>query len=681
MFKKLTVAASAAVILASCGGGNETSTYEAIHTEYMDSAVNPANDFYYFVNGRWMKTVVIPADRGRWGAFEQLNKTTDSMTLAVLEDATKNNTYEKSTDQGKAVTLYASVMDTVSRNKQGLEPLMPYLNEIEKIENTEDLNTYIARYIPYGESTLMGMGFDADLKNSNKNALYLSPAGLGLPDRDYYTKTDEKSVELQKKYRAFISSMLREFGSPANKADEDAERIYKIEKTLASSMLTKELRREPKLQYNPYSAADAAKSVSNLDLSGFFNILKVNPDTVIITEPAYMKAMNDLVTNKNIPDLKLLFRWGTIRGAASLLNDKVDKMSFDFYGKTMRGTPAQRPKNERALSVVNGTIGEALGKLYVDKYFPAEAKAKAKELVNDLMAAYRIRINGLDWMSAETKKKALHKLEKITVKIGYPDKWRDYSKLEIKAYAEGGSYLQNMMNASKFEIARNAAKYGKPVDKTEWGMSPQTVNAYYNPAYNEIVFPAAILQAPFFDFRADAAVNYGGIGAVIGHEISHGFDDQGAQFDADGNLVNWWTKEDLAKFQAKGKALIDQFNAYEALPGKFVNGQFTLGENIGDLGGVFSAYEALGIYLKRAGKVENIDGYTPQQRFFLSWGTIWRNKIRDEELETRLNTDPHSPGYFRAIGPLQNHEGFYEAFHVKPGDKMYRADSIRVKIW
>jgi predicted metalloendopeptidase len=302
-------------------------------------------------------------------------------------------------------------------------------------------------------------------------------------------------------------------------------------------------------------------------------------------------------------------------------------------------------------------------------------------LVDDLIAAYRTRINALDWMSPETKKKAQKKLDKLSIKIGYPDKWRDYSKLQVKSYADGGSYLENRLNAAKFEIARNAAKYGKPVDKTEWIMSPQTVNAYYNPQYNEIVFPAAILQAPFFDFRADAAVNYGGIGAVIGHEISHGFDDQGAQYDEDGNLVNWWTDNDLKKFQDKGKLLAKQYDGFEALPGKFVNGEFTLGENIGDLGGVFSAYDALHLNWKRNGKPEKMDGFTPEQRFFLSWATVWRNKIRDEELSMRLMTDPHSPGYFRAIGPLQNHPGFYEAFGVKPNNKMYRSDSLRVLIW
>lgn len=680
MIKNWIAAFSAAALIAGCAD-NKTDNYQALHLEYIDSSVNPADDFYNFVNGKWMKTAVIPADRGRWGAFEQLDKMADSMSLAVLEDALKTKKYDAKTDQGKAVTLFSSVLDTVNRNKQGVEPLKPYLTEIDQLKTLADLNAWTNKYLPYGESTLTGFYIGADEKNSNKNAVYVYPASMGLPDRDYYLKTDAESAELQKKYRQFVSAMLQEFGTEAKEADAQAERIYNFEKKLATPRLSKEERRDPVRQYNPRSAAEVSALLSKLDVGGFLKTLKINPDTLIVNEPAYCSAMNQLLTEANMPDIKLLLKWGTIRGAASSLNDKLENMSFGFYGTTMRGTPAMKPRSERALDVVNGSVGEALGKLYVDKYFPAEAKTKAKELVDDLIAAYRVRITNLDWMSETTKKKALSKLSKITVKIGYPDKWRDYSQLDVSAFADGGSYFQNMMNVSKFSVWYNMSKFGKPVDKAEWGMSPQTVNAYYNPSYNEIVFPAAILQAPFFDFRADDAVNYGGIGAVIGHEISHGFDDQGAQYDENGNLMNWWTEEDLAKFQEKGKALAAQYSAYEALPGKFVNGPFTLGENIGDLGGIFSAFEALQISMKRKGEADPIDGHTWQQRFFMSWATVWRNKIRDKELETRLNLDPHSPGYFRAIGPLQNHEGFYAAFNVKPGDKMYRADSVRVKIW
>lgn len=404
-------------------------------------------------------------------------------------------------------------------------------------------------------------------------------------------------------------------------------------------------------------------------------------DQIIIGELKFMNVLASEVKKAKVATLKNVMLWNMLRGSMGQLSEELDKMSFDFYGKTLRGTPEQSPLNERALSVVNGSLGEALGKLYVEKYFPAAAKIKAKAMVDDVIAAYRVRINNLEWMSAETKLKAQKKLDKLTVKIGYPDTWKDYANLDVASYEQGGSYFQNMLNLSKWSMADNMSKYGKPVDKTEWGMSPQTVNAYYNPVYNEIVFPAAILQPPFFDFKNDPAVNFGGIGAVIGHEISHGFDDAGAQFDENGNLVNWWTENDLVQFKERGKKLAEQYNKYEALPGKFVNGEFTLGENIGDLGGVASAYDGLMIHLKREGSVGKIDGYTQEQRFFMSWATVWRNKIRDEELAMRLITDPHSPGYFRAIGPLENHEGFYKAFDVKEGHKMYKSKADRVEIW
>ncbi len=679
--KRTIILATSVIGLAAFAPSNHHGEYQAIRLDYMDLSQNPADDFYNYVNGKWMQTAVIPADRGRWGSFEILNKMADSQSLAVLDEALKTNKYAPETDQGKAVTIYSSVMDTVSRNKQGIKPLVPYLKEITKIKNVAALNKYIIKYLPWGESTLLGIGVDADAKNSNKNVVYLGRPGLGLPDRDYYVKTDEKSKEKQEKYKAFIASLLVEFGDNPSQALGNASRIYELEKTMAESMMTKEERRDPVAQYNPYSVKDASALLSNFNLPGFLNALSFKTDSVIISEPKYFAALNGLMNAGKIEDIKLLFRWSSIRGAAGMLHTKLERLSFGFYGKYLRGTPAQRALNERALGVVNGTVGEALGKLYVDKYFSEDSKKKAKQLVDDLIAAYRIRINNLDWMSASTKAMAQKKLDKLMIKIGYPDKWKDYSKLQVKSYSKGGSYFMNMMNAGKFEVARNAAKFGKPVDKAEWLMSPQTVNAYYNPSYNEIVFPAAILQAPFFDARADAAVNFGGIGAVIGHEISHGFDDQGAQFDENGNLINWWTEEDLKQFEERGKKLATQFNGFEALPGQFVNGEFTMGENIGDLGGINSAYDGLLIHLKRTGESGKIDGFTPQQRFFLSWATIWRNKIRDEELSLRLKTDPHSPGYFRAIGPLQNHDGFYEAFGVKEGNKMFKPDSLRVKIW
>jgi predicted metalloendopeptidase len=656
--------------------------YKALEIKHMDTTMSPTEDFYTYVNGKWMETAEIPSDRGRWGSFDELGKKADSMALDVLESALKGDggiTYSPATDQGKAVMLYQTVIDIQNRNKQGTEPIKKYLQEIENIQNKKELINYTIKYMPYGENTFIGFYVGADAKNSNKNVMYLGGGGLGLPDRDYYLKTDEKSVGIQTAYKKYITDVFTAFGYGDNAATT-ANRIFDMEKQLAAAKMTKEERRDPNKSYNPISLKKAKKQLNQFNLDGMLAALGVKPDTFIVGEVALVNEINKMVKKSNITDLKNFMLWGTMRGSMGLLSEDLEKMSFNFYGKTLRGTPAQRPLKERALNVVNGTLGEALGKLYVEKYFPSEAKAVAKEMVDNVIAAYRVRINQLDWMSEATKKKANLKLDKLTVKIGYPDKWKSYAKLNLASYQMGGSYFENMMNASKFSVGENMAEFGKPVDKTEWMMSPQTVNAYYNPLYNEIVFPAAILQAPFFDFRNDPAVNYGGIGAVIGHEISHGFDDAGAQFDENGNLVNWWTPEDLKAFKEKGKKLADQYSKYEALPGKFVNGEFTLGENIGDLGGVASAFD--GLMLKNKGsKIGLIDGFTQEQRFFLSWATIWRGKIRDAELAMRLVTDPHSPGYFRAIGPLQNHEGYYKAFGVKEGNKMYRSDADRVKIW
>ncbi len=679
--KRLSFAIIPALALTAFVAGGD---YRALELNYRDTSVAPHDDFYTYVNGKWMESAVIPDDRGRWGSFDELGKKADSMALQVLLDAVNGNSsdlkFAVTSDEGKAVELFKSVMDIKSRNEEGITPVLPYLNEIEAISNKKQFQKYLLKYQLAGENTFLGFYVGADSKNSNRNVLNVYGGSLGLPDRDYYLKTDEKSVKLQEQYREFMGKVFVEYGWGKN-AETAVKAVYAIEREMAENRMSKVERRDPNKRYNPVTYKQLKKMLSSFPVDAMFKNMGIKADTIIVGDLKSMKSVNDVVKKYSVEDLKYFLLWNTMRGSMGMLSENLEKMSFDFYGKTLRGTPAQKALSERALGVVNGTMGEALGKLYVKRYFPEEAKKVAKEMVDDVIAAYRIRINNLDWMSEETKRKANKKLDKLTVKIGYPDKWEDYSTLEIKSYENGGSYFQNMMNSTIWETKKNIEEFNKPVDKTKWGMSPQTVNAYYNPLYNEIVFPAAILQMPFFDFRNDPAVNFGGIGAVIGHEISHGFDDAGAQFDENGNLVNWWTEEDLKQFKERGKMLADQYSAYEALPGKFVNGEFTLGENIGDLGGVASAYDGLLLHLKRQPIDQKIDGYTQEQRFFMSWATIWRGKSRDEELAMRLVTDPHSPGYFRAIGPLQNHEGFYKAFGVKPGNKMYRNDDIRVKIW
>lgn len=430
------------------------------------------------------------------------------------------------------------------------------------------------------------------------------------------------------------------------------------------------------------TVADLQKLTPSVNWNSYIEGVGIGKiDSLIVSQPKYMTALEAIFKANKVEDWKAYMRWTLINKSTGVLTTDIETANWEFYSKTLTGALKQRPREERALQVVNGTVGEALGKLYVEQKFPAEAKAKAKAMIENVFLAFENRINNLPWMTPATRKGAIDKLRKSTVKIGYPDKWKDYSQLEIKGVEQGGNYYENMKNVSRWGFAENIADLKKPVDKTKWGMSPQTVNAYFNPSYNEIVFPAAILQPPFYDYKADDAVNYGGIGAVIGHEISHGFDDSGSRYDADGNLNNWWTEDDLKQFTGLGGALAAQYSALEPLPGTFVDGKFTLGENIGDLGGVNAAYDGLQIALKKSGKTALIDGYTPEQRFFISWATIWRSKMRDEAIKNQVKTDPHSPGMYRAYVPLQNVDTFYQAFDITEGQKLYVRPENRVKIW
>ena len=476
--------------------------------------------------------------------------------------------------------------------------------------------------------------------------------------------------------------MLQYLGESPAKAKESAKQILALEIELSAPRLDRVERRDRRKQYNPTAVADLKKNTPSIQWDKYFSgIGMAKLDTVNVAQPRYMIALEKTLTEKKVEAWKEYLKWTLLNRTASTLTTDIENANFDFYGKTLTGALKQRPREEVALQVINGATGEALGKLYVEKLFPAEAKDKAKNMIANVMLAYENRINALPWMSAATKVKAIEKLKKLTIKIGYPDKWKDYSKLELKNLNEGGTYFENSKNIAKWAYAENLAKLGKPVDKTEWGMSPQTVNAYFNPSYNEIVFPAAILQPPFYNYQADEAVNYGGIGAVIGHEISHGFDDSGARYNADGNLVDWWTADDLKQFTALGTKLADQYSALEPLPGIHVDGKFTLGENIGDLGGINAAYDGLQLYLKANGNPGLIDGFTPEQRFFISWATVWRTKSRDEAIKSQVKTDPHSPGMYRAVVPIQNVDAFYQAFGIKKGDAMYVEPEKRVKIW
>ncbi len=683
MRKTMIFAGALAILsLASCNKKTDEMKNEShgIQLTNMDTSVSPKEDFFKFVNGTWLKTNTIPEDRGSWGSFSELRKNNDKVTLKVLKDAMKSGKYNEGTDEYKAMVFFNTAMDTADINKQGITPLKPYLEKVEKIKNIADLQSFLAEMLPYGMEQLFGYSVFGSLSNSSINAAYLGPSGLGLPDRSYYV---DKDADTKKKREAYVKHIERMLGLVGIKdAQKKAKHIMDLETQLATAMLTKEQARDMNNMNNPMTVKQLKKLTPAINWDKYFAQLKTGKfDTIIVMQPKYMKEVQKVLKTVPISRIKDLLTWNIINGGAGFLDSKMEQANFDFYSTTLSGVKVMRPREERILATTNGVLGEAVGKLYVAEVFPPEAKTKAKEMVDYVMKAYSNRIKRLPWMSEETKKKAQKKLDKMMVQIGYPDKWKDYSSLEIKNFENGGSFFQNILNARKWNFEDAISKLGKPVDREEWGMSPQTVNAYFHPMLNKIVFPAAILQPPFYDYKADMAVNYGGIGAVIGHEISHCFDDSGARFDENGNLNNWWTKEDKEKFDILGEKLIAQFDAVKPFEDVSLNGRFTLGENIGDLGGVNAAYEGLQMALKANGRPEKIDGYTPEQRFFISWSTVWRTMMREDAMRNNIKTDPHSPGMYRATMPIQNMDEFYKAFDIKEGDKMYLTPESRVKIW
>lgn len=684
-FKQPMILAMASLALFACKEEKKQNIMEedgtpGINVTYIDSTVRPQDDFYQFVNGGWLKTAEIPADRTRWGGFAILRKKTNQDVLDIIAKAQKSGKYADSTDEAKALFLYESVLDTVARNKAGLTPLQAALEKIASVQNVKDLQTVLAKNSSEIAAPFFGLSVFSDPNDSDINAAYIGTGSLGLPDRSYYVKDDENSKKVRKQYVEHITRMLQYIGTDKETAQKSAETILAFETKLATPRLTKVESRDFRNFNNPMSVEELSKLVPSIDWTKFIADLGVEKelDTLIVMQPKYMKVLQEVLAEGDVAKWKTVMRWATLNSSAGQLSTELEKANWDFYSKTLNGAKKQRPANERALSVVNGSVGEALGKLYVEAKFPPEAKAKAETMIANVIAAYQARIKALDWMSEGTKEKAIEKLNKFTVKIGYPDKWKDYSNMEIDA---DNSYYQNMLAVSQWNYQKSLSEIGEPVDKTEWEMSPQTVNAYFNPFYNEIVFPAAILQPPFYDYKADAAVNYGGIGAVIGHEISHAFDDSGARFDAEGNLNNWWTKEDLENFTKRGQALADFYSSIEVLDSVYINGEFTLGENIGDLGGLLGAYDGLMRFYKENEKPGKIEGFTPEQRFFMSWATVWRGLTREKALRTQIKTDPHSPAQVRGYAPLQHVDAFYKAFDIKEGDSMYIAPEERVRIW
>lgn len=650
---------------------------EGINLSYMDTSVRPQDNFYDFVNGGWMKTAVIPSDKASWGSFNGLREDVDNASLGILNKILTEK-FAPNSEGEKIQALYGTFMDWDKRNAEGINPIKADLAQIEELKSIKDLQNNLLKATLKGDNPFYNWYASADLKNSVMNAVYLGGPSLGL-GKDYYQKINDANTKTLAEYEKYVASMFQVLGD--KNANQTAQRVVAFEKQLANNLLTLEQGRDANLRYNPKTMVELSSLVKNIDLPSYLKSVGVNSDKVIIGELKYYQNMDQWMNERTLPLIKDYMKFHMISGNAGSLNQTLDDMRFNFYSKYLQGQKEQRAMNKRGLGVVNSVLGEAFGKLYVDQYFPAEAKAKMVEYVDYIRKAFKQHIGNLDWMSPETKVKAQEKLAKFTVKIAYPDQWKDYSKLQLTAPANGGSYYANLEKISEWNYQKKLDKVGKPVDKKEWGMSPQTVNAYYSPSNNEIVFPAAILQPPFFNFKADPAVNFGGIGAVIGHEISHGFDDSGARFDGNGNLNNWWTETDKKNFEAKVQQLAHQYDKYEPVKGIFVNGKFTSGENIGDLGGINVAYTALQMYLKDHGQVAKISNYTQDQRFFMSWATVWRTKSTEQYMTNQVKTDPHSPGYFRSFGPLVNMPSFQKAFDIKPGDKLYLSPKEQIKIW
>ncbi|MCD8740722.1 M13 family metallopeptidase [Mucilaginibacter roseus] len=671
--------ASVAVSAAACNSNKKDATSEPpartvfFDKTAMDTTVKPGDDFFSYASGSWMKKTKIPPSETGWGSFYTLYDDNQKNLHQILEAIAKQGNEQGSTEQ-KVGDLYTSGMDTVAMEKLGYDPVKPLLAKVKAVKDHKELIALAADGYKDGDGFLLGFYVSPDDKESSKNKAHFDQAGLNLPNRDYYFDKDKEAI--RKAYVKYIAKLFEYTGETPANAAKKANGILALETAIAKSHRTPVELRDPNANYNKFAVADLQKMVPDIDLKDVFTRMQLSTDTVLVGQPGYYKALNGLLKSQPIDVWKDKLAFNVLNGAAGDLSKKFRDARFDFYGRTLYGQKEQKERWKDMASQVDGGLGELLGQLYVEKYFTPEAKERMLTLVNNLQAVYKDRIEKLDWMSPETKKKALEKLNAFIKKIGYPDKWKNYDDVEISK----GAYYKNLQSIAKHDYKEMIAKVNKPVDKTEWGMTPPTVNAYYNPSFNEIVFPAGILQFPFFDKNADDAINYGAIGAVIGHEMTHGFDDQGRQYDAQGNLKDWWTAADAAKFKSKVQVMIDQYNGYTVLNGLHVNGSLTQGENLADIGGVAIAYQAFKNTEQGKGD-KKVDGFTPDQRFFLSYAQVWRIKSSDETMRVRISSDPHSPEMFRVNGVLSNTPAFYKAFNVKPGDKMYRAEKDQVKVW
>ncbi|MBK0404028.1 M13 family metallopeptidase [Adhaeribacter sp. BT258] len=643
----------------------------------IDKSVKPCDDFYLYANGNWIKNNPVPATESIWSSFNEVAERNNAILRQLLNNAAATTNAEKGSNLQKVGDYFYSGMDSAGIETAGLAPLKPELDRLNAVKDLKGLQNMLATHQMHGFGPMFGSYVGQDDKISTQYALFVFQGGIGLPDRDYYLKDDKRSKEIRTAYLNYLRNMFTLLGDSEKQAVANANKVMAIETRLAKASKSRVELRDPYANYNKMTVAEFQKLMPNLNVKNWLTNMKLGAaKEVIVGQPAFFKELNAMLKSVPVADWKTYMRLRMVSSLASALPNAYAQENFNFFSKTLSGAKQMQPRWKRMARATDNALGEALGQLYVEKTFSPEAKAKALTMIKNLQAAFQEHVKTLDWMSEETKQKAMQKLDAFAVKIGYPDQWKDYSTFDVNR----GPYVMNVLRARMFDYNDMASKLGKPVDRNEWHMSPPTVNAYYNPSMNEIVFPAGILQPPFFDPKADDAVNYGGMGAVIGHELTHGFDDQGRQYDHEGNLKDWWTKEDAERF-AKHTEMVDkQYSAYQPLDSVFVNGQLTMGENIADIGGLNIAFTAL--QKANAGKTDpKYDGFTQNQRFFLAWAQNWRINATDQYLRQQVMTDPHSPGKFRCNGPLANMPQFYEAFGCKEGDKMVRKPEERIRIW
>jgi len=662
------------VLLASCQPGVNKKLESGVLLDNMDSSVKPGDNFYSYVNGTWTRNTEIPPDKSTYNVFLILHEETEKNIREIIEESASGD-FEAGSDEQKVGDLYHSFMDLEKRNEIGIAPLQAEFDRIDAISNYDDLAVYFAYADKYGYTAPLGLFVHQDLKNPDVYTVYVWQSGLGLPEREYYLAEDERSQEIRTAYHAHMEKMFGLAGIPGGQ--EAAHRIMSLETRLAEKHLEKEKTRNLVSLYNMLEVNSLQELTPDLNWKAYMDEAGISGQEKLgVLMIDYIRDLNEIITETGLETWKTYLKWGVLNASAQLLNEDLDKQNFAFYYTELQGTLEQRPLWRRGTTVVNDHLGEVVGKVYVKKHFPPEAKERMETMVDNLLKAYEVSIKELDWMSEETREQALEKLGKFTYKIGYPSKWRDYSTLVI----ERNGLFGNIKSAYLHEHNRNIAKLGQPIDREEWGMTPQTINAYYNPTMNEVVFPAAILQPPFFNLVAEDAVNYGAIGAAIGHEIGHGFDDQGSNFDGDGMMRNWWTDADRDEFKERTSALVEQYDEFEVLPGLFVNGEYTLGENIGDLGGLSISLKAYKMSLDgREGPV--LDGFTAEQRVFIGWAQAWIGKTRHEAMRLKVSTDPHPPAQFRVNGVVRNIPEFYSAYDVHEQDSLFLASDQRVKIW